>query len=801
MIRTPRLRMRRSERLAGGRVTPRTCRVRLSVLIAMAMLAPPVATASAADPPHDAPTAARPNIVLFVSDDHRADMLGCAGHPFLQTPNIDRLAGRGVRYENAFVTTSICAASRASILTGLVERTHRFTFGTPPLAEAHCDRSYPRLLREAGYHTGFVGKFGVQVEGGRPTVDTLFDEFTPIGPPYLKALPDGTIRHESDLVGEAAAEFVRDAPADRPFCLAVSFNAAHAVDGDLENHYPHAASEAGLYEGFAMPRPRLDGNEAFAAEPPHLQDSMNRDRWHWRWDTEEKYDRNLRNYLRLLTGLDRNIGRVLEALEARGIADTTVVVFIGDNGYYMGERGFAGKWSHHEESLRVPLVVCDPRRPESARGMVDDSIALNIDVAPTLLAAAGLEPPDSMQGRALAAVEGVEASEPRADFFCEHRMRNPRIPRWEGIRSRDWKYARYLDVEGSPEHLYDLRADPLEQRDLAGDPESRPQLLAMREETARRSKALRDEGEPLPRVLLLGDSISMGYHDAVERALDGEAVVVRPRENCEGTLKGERRVESWIALDGGNFDLIHFNFGLHDLKRVEEDGKNSDDPSDARQSELPEYERRLEAICDVLEATGATLVFATTTPVPAGGVRPHRDPDDVERYNAAAKAIMARRGIAIDDLESFARPRLEQLQRPRDVHFTAAGSQALGEQVVTAIRAQLVAAAAKPKHPSRSFRSEPATRLRNGCVGGRLAQLSPSSRSVGLTSRAGRRTAGGAQIKQHADHDQHHAAARHATQLVHGDGVGDGGEWHEEKAQHRPQHALVRRPEVVGEQE
>lgn len=648
-----------------------------------------IAAASPTEPPSEAPTAPRPNLVLFVSDDHRADLLGCAGHPFLQTPNIDRLAERGVRYENAFVTTSICAASRASILTGLAERTHRFTFGTPPLAEAHCDRTYPRLLRESGYHTGFVGKFGVQVEGGRPTIDTLFDEYTPIGQPYLRTMPDGTVRHESDLVGDAAVEFVRNAPAGRPFCLSISFNAAHAVDGDLENHYPHAASEAGLYEAIPMPRPRLDGDDAFAAEPPHLRDSMNRDRWHWRWDTEEKYDRNLRHYLRLLTGLDRNIGRVLEAIEARRVADSTVVVFIGDNGYYMGERGFAGKWSHHEESLRVPLVVFDPRLPESARGRVDDSIALNIDLAPTILAAAGVSPPAAMQGAALDGVLGGGSTAARDEFFCEHRMRNPRIPRWEGLRTRDWKYARYLDVEGTPEHLYDLRADPLEQHDLAGEPEHRERLLAMRAETARRSKALRDEGEPLPRVLLLGDSISMGYHDAVERALDGEAVVVRPRENCEGTLKGERRVESWIALEGGNFELIHFNFGLHDLKRIKENGSNSDDPSDKRQSELPEYERRLEAICDVLEATGATLVFATTTPVPAGGVTPHRDPEDVERYNAAAKAIMARRGIAIDDLEAFARPRLDALQRPRDVHFTAAGSRSLGEQVARAIRAGL----------------------------------------------------------------------------------------------------------------
>ena len=110
--------------------------------------------------------ASPPNILVIVSDDHRADVLGCAGHPVLQTPNLDRLAAQGTRFTNAFVTTSICAASRASILTGMVERTHGFTFGTAPLAREFCEATYPARLRQAGYHTGFVGKFGIGVQGG-----------------------------------------------------------------------------------------------------------------------------------------------------------------------------------------------------------------------------------------------------------------------------------------------------------------------------------------------------------------------------------------------------------------------------------------------------------------------------------------------------------------------------------------------------------------------------------------------------------------------------------------------------------
>ena len=201
----------------------------------------------------------------------------------------------------------------------------------------------------------------------------------------------------------------------------------------------------------------------------------------------------------------------------------------------------------------------------------------------------------------------------------------------------------------------------------------------------------------LPRVLLLGDSISIGYHAAVASALDGEAVVVRPEENCEGTTKGAARINTWLGLEGGNFDVIHFNFGLHDLKRVNAKGKNFFDPSDLPQADLKTYERQLCAIVDAILASGATPVFATTTPVPPGEVRPHRDPADVARYNEVARRIMREHKIAIDDLNRFATPRLSDIQRPVNVHFTPAGSEALGGEVVGSIRRVLGTQVAKER--------------------------------------------------------------------------------------------------------
>ncbi|MEC8336847.1 MAG: ThuA domain-containing protein [Planctomycetota bacterium] len=189
-----------------------------------------------------------------------------------------------------------------------------------------------------------------------------------------------------------------------------------------------------------------------------------------------------------------------------------------------------------------------------------------------------------------------------------------------------------------------------------------------------------------PRVLLLGDSISMGYHPAVVAGLDGEAVVIRPEENCEGTTKGASQIENWLTLEGGNFDVVHFNFGLHDIKRVGADGQGSDDPRDPSQADPATYARQLRSIVEAIRASGATPIFATTTPVPAGKVRPHRERTDVDRYNQIARQIMAEHEIAVNDLNRFAASKLNAIQRPVNVHFTPEGSQTLGEQVTRSIR-------------------------------------------------------------------------------------------------------------------
>ena len=434
----------------------------------------------------------KPNIIFFLSDDHRWDRLGSAGHPFLKTPTLDRLAKEGVRFSNMFVTTSICAASRATILTGLYERTHQFTFRTRPIDSRFSQASYPRLLRKAGYKTGFIGKFGVNVQQADRKV--MFDFFHPIGrAPFFKPQPDGSLRHESELAGDSAIAFIDQQKGSGPFCLSVSFNAAHAEDGDKRpgiGHFPWPKAVDGLYEDVQIQAPRLSDPKIFDSHPEFMKKSMNRIRFFWRWDTPEKYATNLRAYYRMITGIDGVIGRVVKHLEKAGMADNTIIIFSGDNGYYEGQRGFAGKWSHFEESLRVPLIIYDPRADKKRRGKVAKPMALNTDIAPTILGYAGVKMPDHYQGRSLRPIMSGEIPKDwRRDTFCEHLMENNTIPKWEGVRSHRYVYARYFQQKPQYEYLHDLKKDPDQLKNLAKDQEYAKVLKRMR----KRCNSLRDK--------------------------------------------------------------------------------------------------------------------------------------------------------------------------------------------------------------------------------------------------------------------------------------------------------------------
>jgi len=252
-----------------------------------------------------------------------------------------------------------------------------------------------------------------------------------------------------------------------------------------------------MYEDVVFPPPRLNDPAIFAALPDFLQTTINRERFFWRWNTPLKYQTNMRAYARMVSGIDQAIGRFLKALDDAGLAENTIIVYSADNGYFAGNRGLAGKWAHYEESLRVPLIIVDPRLPQEHRGRVAEAPALNLDLPASFLDWAGVDSPAGYQGRSLRPLlAGDLPADWRRDSFHEHFAVRNRIPAFEGIRTERFKYVRYVDANGF-EFLHDLQNDPDELINLAGDPAHAAVLERLRRRTADRVAQLGGPLEPL----------------------------------------------------------------------------------------------------------------------------------------------------------------------------------------------------------------------------------------------------------------------------------------------------------------
>lgn len=401
----------------------------------------------------------RPNIVFLLSDDQRADLLGVMGHPVLRTPHIDRLASEGVLFRNNFCSTAICCTSRASLLSGLYEKCHRVSDFATPLRPEIKALSYPALLRQAGYQTGFVGKYGV---GGNGAPKSDFD--VSFGDPGLERVG------QSRQIGRQAIEFLRQTTKERPFCLSVSFRAPHARDNDPAQ-YLYDPEEAQLFQGQKMPVSAKNAPAYFERLPDFVKNSESRARWQKRFTNPEHYQESVRSYFRLIVGVDTVVGQIREALTQHGLAGNTLIVYSSDNGYFLAERGLADKWYAYEESIRTPLIVMDPRLPQSRRGAKRREMTLNIDVSPTILDAAGVAIPASVQGRSLMPLLSGAKTPWRKEWFYSHLFPatppTVTIPRSEGLRTERWKYIRWTDAKPAVEEVYDLKRDPEELQNLA----------------------------------------------------------------------------------------------------------------------------------------------------------------------------------------------------------------------------------------------------------------------------------------------------------------------------------------------
>jgi arylsulfatase len=416
------------------------------------------------------------NIVLLYADDWRFDTLGVAGNPVLKTPVLDALSAKGVRFTENRVTTAICGVSRATLLTGQWMSRHgneAFSmFRTP------WEQTFPGVLRENGYHLGYVGKWHC---GKFPA--KRFDLARAYSGKHWMKDEEGNDIHVTAKNEKDSLEFLRERPEDKPFCLTVAFFATHAEDANPEQFLPQKESMA-LYEDQMIPVPPNMTDDSFRRLPPFIANEKNegRARWHWRFDEPEKYQRMMKNYYRMATEVDATCGRILEELERQGVRGETLVIFTTDNGFFHGEHGLADKWYPHQESIRVPLIVDDPRMRAEVRGVANEALTLNVDLAPTILSAAEVEIPEGMQGRDISPL--YLSADPvmwRSEYFYEHAtIRNTDfIPSSQALVRKDWKYIYWPDF--GKEQLFDLTNDPREEHDLAEESAQAGRLAEMRE--------------------------------------------------------------------------------------------------------------------------------------------------------------------------------------------------------------------------------------------------------------------------------------------------------------------------------
>ncbi len=425
----------------------------------------------------------RPNIVFILVDDLRWDALGVAGHPFVKTPNIDRIAKEGVTFRNTFVTTPLCSPSRASFLTGQYAHKHNIVGNEKPQILNPLSfklTTFPMLLQRAGYETAYIGKWHMgNDDAPRPGFDRWvsfkgqgvyndqvinFDGKAEKVPGYM-----------TDLLSDHAVEFVKRRRA-KPFMLYLAHKAIHGPFTPAERHKDLYADQAikrapnaqDMLEGKPMLRRTV--GERPAARPGGGPNGE-----------------LIRNQMRCLTAIDEGVGRLLKVLEETAQLDNTVIIFTSDNGYFWGEHGLGDKRAAYEESIRVPLFVRYPKmiKPSGA-GATREQAALNVDIAPTLLELAGAPIPKEMHGRSLAPLFKGDSPKWRDAFLTEYfaEERFPNIASWRAVRATRWKYIHYTELEGADE-LYDLKADPGEMKNLIADPGAQQALKEMKRELQR----------------------------------------------------------------------------------------------------------------------------------------------------------------------------------------------------------------------------------------------------------------------------------------------------------------------------
>jgi arylsulfatase A-like enzyme len=415
----------------------------------------------------------KPNFLFVYTDDQRWDAMGVvqreqgerARFPWFKSPNMDRLAAGGVRFRNAFVTLALCAPSRAAFLTGRYNHLNGITNnGTefPTNSVTHAS-----VLRAAGYRTAYIGKWHMgEQRGQRPGFDY---SASIIGhgryndcPVEINGVSTPTQGWLDDVSTDFAIAFMKE-NRDKPFSMVVGFKSPHTPRGG--KNLPERLRN--LYAGeTSRSTPNVGLPAIYNASDP----------------ITGKYAQGLvdnavhLDYFRHVTGVDENLGRLLDTLDTLGLADDTVVVFTSDNGYFLGEHCLGDKRAIYEESLRIPMLVRYPRL--FAKGQVVDEMVLNIDLAPTFLDLAGVPVQGEMQGvswKTLAS--GQKPANWRQSFLAEYFKEQGNTPTLVGIRTATAKLVKHPGHDDWTE-VFDLALDPYEIKNRAADPAAKAKLSA-----------------------------------------------------------------------------------------------------------------------------------------------------------------------------------------------------------------------------------------------------------------------------------------------------------------------------------
>jgi arylsulfatase A-like enzyme len=420
----------------------------------------------------------RPNIIFLMADDQCSYSMGCYGTPKVKTPNLDQLASEGIVFDNHYDTTAICMASRANVMTGLYEYRTGCNFEHGPMMQNIWQKSYPILLREAGYTTAFAGKFGFEVKesptaagkgklpegdfdrwGGGPGQTSYSTAKNRSMRQYAKKYPHSTLSY-----GAFGSDFVRHASkGKKPFCLSISFKAPHhpvTPDPKFDD----------VYAGETFTKPANYGRQY----GEHFSMQSRQGRQYERfvsWKYADQYDDVMAKYYQQIYAIDVAVGMIRQALAESAAVENTVIIYTSDNGFMCGSHGYGSKVLPYEESSRVPLIMFDPRHENSGKKLRSDALTGNVDFSPTILELADVDIPQGLDGRSLVSLY----DDPNAAIHESLPLINvwgPKQVHSLGVITKDWKYIFWSYAEGefeTAEELYDMKGDPLELKNRAAD--------------------------------------------------------------------------------------------------------------------------------------------------------------------------------------------------------------------------------------------------------------------------------------------------------------------------------------------